>query len=186
MRAFFKHNAKGMTVVEVVVLITLFGTVLLLFAPRVSMLIRPAAPVEECLALKDTLESLIQRSAATGLSYVFVIDMDNNSAWGMQTENLPRFTGARPLSGSTAIENMYDSILHFGPHFKFLDVEYANTVKFENGLAPVRFVNGTNEHVILHILCGDEVFTMWVQPFLAQVYVFEDYLGFEDVYYRKY
>lgn len=181
----FKHNL-GITVVEVVVLITLFGTILLLFAPRVSMLLKPQTPVEECLLLKDTLESLIQRSAITGLSYVFVIDLDSNRAWGLQTENLPRVMGAEPLRGTTAIENMYDTILHFGRDFKFLDVEYADTVKFENGLAPVRFFNGTNEHVILHMQCDDKVFTMWLQPFLAQVYLFEGYYTFENIYYQKY
>lgn len=181
----YKPDTRGMTVVEVVVLVTLFSTLLLLFAPRVSSWLRPSQPVQECMALKDTLEKLIQKSASTGLPYIFVIDMDNNTAWGVQTANVPQFSNARPLNSSTAIENMYDSILHFGPDFKFLDVEYADTVKFENGLAPVRFVNGTNEHVLMHVLCGDQVFTLWMQPFIAQIYVFEDYLTFENVYYQK-
>lgn len=172
--------------VEVVVLVTLFGTLLFLFAPLVSSLLRPSRPVQECMALKDTLEKLIQKSASTGLPYIFVIDMDNNTAWGVQTANVPQFSNTRSLNNSTAIENMHDSILHFGPDFKFLDVEYADTVKFENGMAPVRFVNGTNEHVLLHVLCGDQVFTLWIQPFIAQIYVFEDYLTFDNIYYQKY
>lgn len=178
-------NSHGMTVVEVIVLITLFSTMLLLFTPRVFSLLRPSQPVQECMALKDTLEKLIQKSASTGLPYIFVIDMDNNTAWGVQTTNVPQFSNARPLSNPTSIENMYDSILHFGPGFDFLDVEYADTVKFENGLAPIRFVNGTNEHALLHMLCGNQVFTLWIQPFIAQIHVFEDYLTFENIYYQK-
>lgn len=185
LRRMIKYNRRGMTVVEVVVLITFVSAILLLFAPRVSQVLRPNQPVQESMLLKETLENLIQKSASTGLPYIFVIDMDNNTAWGLQTSNAPQFINSRPLSNSLSIENMYDSILHFGPDFKFLDVEYADTVKFENGLAPIRFVNGINEHVLLHMLCGDQVYTLWMQPFIAQIYVFEDYLTFENVYYQK-
>lgn len=173
-----------MTVVEVVVLLTLCATLLLLFIPRMPVFSRYNQPAQECLALKDALEKLIQKSASTGLPYLYVIDMDNNRAWGVQTVNVPQYSNMRPLN-ATAIETMYDSFLRFGPDFKFLDVEYADTVKFENGLAPVRFVNGTNEHVLLHMLCDGQAFTLWLQPFIAQIYIFEDYLTFENVYYQK-
>lgn len=177
---------KGVTVVEVVVLISLFCLVFALFFPRVSTLIKPETSAVYCLRLKESLESLIQRSASTGLPYVFVIDMDANSAWGLQTDNLPRFMGSKPLGRSMAIENMYDSVMQFGPEFKFLDVEYADTVKFENGLAPIRFDNGFNEHVLLHIEYSDMLYTLWLQPFIAQVYIFEGYFTFDNIYYQKY
>lgn len=181
----FNLNASGMTVVEVVVLFTLCATLLLVFVPRVPLLSRYSQPAQECLVLKDALEKLIQKSASTGLPYLFVIDMNNGRAWGIQTDNIPQYSNAWPLSNIPAIETMYDSFLYFGPDFKFLDVEYADTVKFENGLAPVRFVNGINEHVLLHMQSDGQDFTMWLQPFIAQVYIFEDYLTFENVYYQK-
>lgn len=179
-----RHNVRGMTVVEVVVTITFFCTAFLLMAPRANMLLRPNHALQECMLLRETLENLIQRSAYTGLPYVFVIDMDGNSAWGIQTENVPRVMGGRPLNDVTSIENVYENIIRFGPDFKFLDVDYADTVKFENGLAPIRFVNGTNEHVLLHMQCGNEIFTLWMQPFIAQIHVFEGYLDFDEVYYQ--
>lgn len=178
-------NTYGMTVVEVVVLFTLCATLLLVFAPRLPLLSRYSQPARECLALKDTLEKLIQKSASTGLPYLFVIDMDNGRAWGIQTDNILRYSNPWPLNNIPVIETMYDSFLYFGSDFKFLDVEYADTVKFENGLAPVRFINGTNEHVLLHMQSNGQTFTMWLQPFSAQIYIFEDYLTFENVYYQK-
>lgn len=178
-------NDKGVTVVEVVVLASLFCIVFLLFAPRVSFFIKPETSQVYGLRLKDVLENLIQRSASTGLPYIFIIDMDNNTAWGLQTANMPRSPGVRPLGRSTAIENMYDTIMQFGPGFKFLDVEYADTVKFENGLAPIRFDTGFNEHVLLHMQCEGVVYTLWLQPFIAQVYLFEGYFTFDDVYLQK-
>lgn len=180
-----RRNNNGMTVVEVVVTITFFCAALLLMAPRVSQLLRPNHAKQECLALKETLENLVQRSAYTGLPYIFIIDMDSNTAWGIQTDNALRFAGGRSLNDVTSIENVYDTMLRFGPEFKFLDVDYADTVKFENGLVPIRFVNGTNEHVLLHMVCGGQIFTMWLQPFIAQVHIYEGYLDFDEVYYRE-
>lgn len=179
-----RHNSRGITVVEVVVIAALLGMTFLLMAPRLSLILRPNYALQECMLLKETLENLLQRSGQTGLSYIFIIDMDNNAAWAVQAENAPLLKSRFPQNNALAIENINETSLRFGPAFKFLDVEYADTVKFENGLAPIRFVNGTNEHVLLHILCDDETVTMWVQPFIAQVHVFEGYLNFDDIYYQ--
>lgn len=179
-------NNKGITVVEVVVVVTLFCVVLAAFAPRVSALVRPNTPETACLRLKENMERLKQKSAATGLPYMFVIDMDNNAAWGIQTANMPFAPNTRPLARSTTIESMYESVLRFGPQFKFLDVEFAATVKFENGMTAIRFNNGFNDHVLLHVQNADRLFTLWLQPFNSQINVAEGYWTFDDIYYQKF
>jgi prepilin-type N-terminal cleavage/methylation domain-containing protein len=160
---------KGFTLIELIVVIALFGIVMLTAVPNVRHLLTDETrKVSQWILLQVPL--LKTRAMSEKTMYTLHADMDDNTIWishGYMTED------------EMAAAKDYGRFL--GDSVYLLDVEYDNGDVVDAGDAAIRFYpKGYSDRVILHLEedSGDRR-SFFIEPFLRQVDIAEGYVEFE-------
>lgn len=164
------RSDQGFTLIELIVVISLFSIVLFFSIPRFqdAVMVDQTNKFSRWIILKT--QTLKERSAQEKTLYTLHIGIDTGKLWisnaSMSEESL-----------SDAEENGYD----IPEEVSVLDVEYPDKGIVSTGAPEICFYkNGYSDKVLIHIEDDDgEQRTFLIEPFLSKVKIYEEYVGFE-------
>lgn len=161
----------GYTLLELIVVMALIGIVFFFAIPRFegSFIFDDAQKSSRWLMAK--LQALREESLRTRRQQTLHIDLDTNRLWET-TEQMTleerdaALRRSQPLPGSARVAS----------------VDYPVLGRLAAGRADIRFHrDGHSDKVLIHLRSGDTHFTFLLEPFLAEVKMFEGFLGFDDL-----
>jgi prepilin-type N-terminal cleavage/methylation domain-containing protein len=167
---YFKQNS-GFTLIEIIVVISLISLILFITIPRFHNTVLTDNTKKTSRWITVKIRALKESAVREHKLYVLNVDMDSNSMWvshaSMTEDEL-----------QDASQNAYQ----LPDDVRVLAVEYPHDNKIEAGRADIYFYEkGYSDMAIIHIENSDsEQLSFLIEPFLQQVKMFQQYVGFED------
>jgi prepilin-type N-terminal cleavage/methylation domain-containing protein len=163
--------SNGFTLIEIIVVISLISLILFIAIPRFHNSVLTDSTKKTSRWITAKIRVLKESAVREHKLYVLSVDMDSNSMWvthASMTED--------ELQG--APQNAYQ----LPDDIRVLAVEYPHDDKIEAGRADIYFYEkGYSDMAIIHIENSDsEPFSFRIEPFLQQVKIFQQYVGFEE------
>ena len=161
----------GFTLIEIIVVISLISLILFIAIPRFHNTVLTDSTKKTSRWITAKIRALKASAVREHKLYVLNIDMDSNSMWVSHAS----MTEDELQDASQNAYKLPDDI-------RVLAVEYPHDDKIEAGRADIYFYEkGYSDMAIIHIENSDsEQFSFLIEPFLQQVKMFPDYVGFEE------
>ena len=165
----FLQNS-GFTLIELIVVISLFGLMLFFSLPRLQNNPFLDDRKESARWLIAKVQLLKENAIRNQKQYTLHFDLDSSRVWEtnetMSQEDLESAAlNSKDLPGDVRV----------------IDVEYPTKGKIENGLAEITFYKaGYTDKALVHLQDGDSYLSFLIEPFLSSVQFFESYASFED------
>ena len=163
-------NAKGFTLIELIVVMALLGIMIAFSVPRLHGTIFLDDTKKSSRWLIGKIQALKEAAIQSQKQYVLHIDIDTDRVWdtneSMSADDLEKATlDAYALPGT----------------IKVMDVEFPVAGKIFSGRADIRFYKaGYTDKALIHIQDDNQQLSFLIEPFLPQVKLFEKYATFED------
>jgi general secretion pathway protein H len=169
-RATYRGNRNGFTLLELIVVMSLLGIMLIFTVPR----------FHETLFLDDTktgsrwiigkIQALKEAAIRNQKQYSLHINLDTEQFW--------------ETDASMSAEDLENAALNASSlpsGLKIADIEYPIRGKINSGQTDITFYkNGTSDKVLIHIQDGDQYESYLIEPFLSEVTRYEMYASFEN------
>lgn len=169
-RATYRGHRNGFTLLELIVVMSLLGIMLIFTVPR----------FHETLFLDDTktgsrwiigkIQALKEAAIRNQKQYSLHINLDTEQFW--------------ETDASMSAEDLENAALNASSlpsGLKIADIEYPIRGKINSGQTDITFYkNGTSDKVLIHIQDGDQYESYLVEPFLSEVTRYEMYASFEN------
>lgn len=164
-----RHQLRGFTFVELMLVLLLLGFMLLLSFPNFRGLISPGDMKRATLGFAGTLRYAQSQAATTKHNYRLNIDLKENAFWISLEAEKGKFS-RDPSS--------YGRLIYLPAGVNFLDVYHPERGKVRDGAAYVEFSpTGWAEECTIHLKKSEqEVFTLFVHPLGGKVEVLNGYL----------
>lgn len=169
-RATCHEHRNGFTLLELIVVMSLLGIMLIFTVPR----------FHETLFLDDTktgsrwiigkIQALKEAAVRNQKQYSLHINLDTEQFW--------------ETDASMSAEDLENAALNASSlpsGLKIADIEYPIRGKINSGQTDITFYkNGTSDKVLIHIQDGDQYESYLIEPFLTEVTRYEMYASFEN------
>ena len=165
----FLQNS-GFTLIELIVVISLFGLMLFFSLPRLQDNPFLDDKKESARWLIGKVQLLKENAIRNQKQYTLHFDLDGSRLWetneSMSQEDIESAAlNSKVLPGDLQI----------------IDVEYPTKGKIEYGLAEITFYKaGYTDKALIHLQDGDTNLSFLIEPFLSGVQFFDIYASFED------
>ena len=170
MNSWKKKQNKGFTLIELIVVISLFSMMLFFSIPRFhnAVLSDNTRKVSQWIIGKS--EFLKERSVRDQELYILHVSMDFNRLW-ITKESM----------SEEQIHNAQLKGFELPGEVAILDVEYPDKEKVSVGRADICFYKkGYSDMALIHIEDNsNKQLSFLIEPFLSRIKVFEEYVGFE-------
>ncbi len=164
------RHRNGFTLLELIVVISLLGIMLVFTVPR----------FHETLFLDETktgsrwiigkIQALKEAAVRNQKHYTLHIDLDSERFW--------------ETDAAMSAEDLENASLNAGSlpsGLKIADIEYPIRGKISSGRADITFYkNGYSDKVLIHLQDGEEFISYLIEPFLSEVAQYETYAGFDN------
>jgi prepilin-type N-terminal cleavage/methylation domain-containing protein len=168
-RSHFK-NAKGFTLIELIVVMALLGIMIAFSVPRLHGTIFLDDTKKSSRWLIGKIQALKESAIQNQKQHVLHLDLDTDRVWdtneSMSADDLEEATlNAYELPGAV----------------KVMDVEFPVAGKIFSGRADIRFYKaGYTDKALIHIQDDNQQLSFLIEPFLPQVKLFEKHATFDD------
>ena len=160
----------GFTLLELIVVISLLGIMLVVTVPRFQETLFLDQSKTSSRWIIGKIQSLKEAAVRNQKRYTLHIDLDSERFW--ETDE---------SMSQEAIENAALNADSLPSGLKITDIEYPIHGKINSGQAEIAFYkNGYSDKVFIHIQDGETHISYLIEPFLTQVSRYETYVGFED------
>lgn len=167
---YLKQNS-AFTLIEIIVVISLISLILFIAIPRFHNTVLTDNTKKTSRWITAKIRTLKESAVREQQLYVLNVDMDANRMWVSHAS----MTEDELQGASQKAYQLPDDI-------RVLAVEYPHDDKIEAGRADIYFyAKGYSDMAIIHIENSDsEQFSFRIEPFLQQVKMFQQYVGFEE------
>jgi len=166
------HNghASGFTLLELIVVISLLGIMLVLAVPRFHETLFLDESKTSSRWIIGKIQSLKEAAVRNQKHYTLHIDLDSERFW--ETDE---------SMSLEAIENAALNAASLPSGLKISDIEYPIRGKINSGQADITFYkNGYSDKVLIHLQDGQTDVSYLIEPFLSDVSRYEAYVGFDN------
>ena len=164
-----KH-CHGFTLLELIVVIALLGTMLIFTVPRFHETLFLDKTKTGSRWIIGKVQALKESALRNQKQYSLHINLDTEQFW--------------ETDASMSADELENAALNAGPlpsGLKIADIEYPLRGKITSGQTDITFYkNGTSDKVLIHLQDGDEYVSYLIEPFLSEVTRYETYASFED------
>lgn len=163
-------QSHGFTLLELIVVITLLGIMLVFTVPR----------FHETLFLDQTktgsrwiigkIQALKEAAISNQKQYTLHIDLDAEKFWETDSS-----------MSAEALETAASNADSLPDGLKIADIEYPVGGKLDSGQTDITFYkDGHSDKVLIHLQDGAEYESYLIEPFLSEVTRYETYVSFEN------
>ena len=165
-----REQSRGFTLLELIVVISLMGIMLIFTVPR----------FHETLFLDKTktgsrwvigkIQALKEAAIRNQKQYSLHINLDTEQFWETDAS-----------MSDEELENAALNADSLPSGLKIADIEYPIRGKINSGQTDITFYkNGTSDKVLIHLRDGDKYVSYLIEPFLSEVTRYEMYASFEN------
>jgi prepilin-type N-terminal cleavage/methylation domain-containing protein len=163
-------QSRGFTLLELIVVISLLGIMLVLTVPRFHETLLLDESKTNSRWIIGKIQSLKEAAVRNQKRYILHIDLDSERFWETDESMSPE-----------AIENAAVNADALPSGLKITDIEYPIHGKINSGQAEIAFYkNGFSDKVFIHVQDGETHISYLIEPFLSEVSRYETYIGFEN------
>jgi prepilin-type N-terminal cleavage/methylation domain-containing protein len=163
-------QSRGFTLLELIVVISLLGIMLVLTVPRFHETLLLDERKTNSRWIIGKIQSLKEAAVRNQKRYILHIDLDSERFWETDESMSPE-----------AIENAAVNADALPSGLKITDIEYPIHGKINSGQAEIAFYkNGFSDKVFIHVQDGETHISYLIEPFLSEVSRYETYIGFEN------
>ena len=161
---------EGFTLLELIVVISLLGIMLVLTVPRFHETLFLDESKTSSRWIIGKIQALKEAAVRNQKNYTLHIDLDSDRFWETDESMSPETTeaaavNAEPLPGGLRIT----------------DIEYPVSGKINSGQADIEFYkNGYSDKVFIHLQDGETQVSYLIEPFLSEVSRYETIIGFDE------
>ena len=160
----------GFTLIELIVVISLMGLLVFFTLPRLGDNPFLDNSKESSRWLIGKVQMLKESALRQQKLHSLHFDLDSGRIW--------------ETNESMTLEAVEDAALNrsysLPDDLRIIDIEYPNKGKIESGQAEINFYKaGYTDKALVHMQEGDTYMTFLIEPFLANVEFFEEYVGFD-------
>lgn len=162
---------RGFTLIEIIVVIALIGILLFFSVPRFQGTVLRDSSEKSVRWVIYTVRMLRQDAVKQRKTYTLNIDMGAGEMWathdGMSEEE---------------VENARQEPYELPGQLALVDVAFPDGEKIAYGRAEIRFYpKGYSDRAMIHLREGDDQqMTLWIEPFLPNIKVYDSYVEFES------
>ena len=163
-------QSDGFTLLELIVVISLLGIMLVLTVPRFheTLFLDEAKTGSRWIIGK--IQGLKEAAVRNQKHYTLHIDLDSDRFWETDAAMSAEDLEAAALNAGSLPSGL-----------KIADIEYPIRGKISSGRADITFYkNGTSDKVLIHLQDGEEFISYLIEPFLSEVTQYETYAGFNN------
>jgi prepilin-type N-terminal cleavage/methylation domain-containing protein len=163
-------HESGFTLLELIVVITLLGIMLVFTVPRFHDTLFVDKDKKSARWIIGKVRALKEASIRNRTNVTLHIDLDTQQYW--ETDE---------SMNAEALENAALNAASLPGELKIDDVEYPHRGKINSGRAAITFYkNGYTDKVLIHCQNDAEYVSFLIEPFLSEVAIYETYAGFEN------
>lgn len=163
-------HCHGFTLLELIVVISLLGIMLIFTVPRFHETLFLDKTKTSSRWIIGKIQALKEAALRNQKQYSLHINLDTEQFWETDAS-----MSAEELENAA----LNASLLPGG--LKIADIEYPDRGKITSGQTDITFYkNGTSDKVLIHLQDGDEYVSFLVEPFLSEVIRYETYASFEN------
>ena len=177
-KASFNHGQRatngghpnGFTLLELIVVISLLGIMLVMAVPRFHETLFLDESKTSSRWVIGKIQALKEAAVRNQKNYTLHIDLDSERFWETDESMSPE-----------AIENAALNATALPSGLKIIDIEYPIRGKINSGQAEITFYKmGYSDEVFIHLQEGESQVSYRIEPFLSEVGRYENYIGFEN------
>ena len=160
---------EGFTLLELIVVITLLGIMLVLTVPRFHETLFLDESKTSSRWIIGKIQALKEAAVRNQKNYTLHIDLDSDRFWETDESMSPEATEAAAVNAEPLPSGL-----------RITDIEYPIRGKINSGRADIEFYkNGYSEKVFIHLQEGETQVSYLIEPFLSEVSRYEATIGFE-------
>ncbi len=165
-----KRYCRGFTLIELIVVISLFGLMLFFSLPRIQNNPFIDDSKKSARWLIGKVQSLKESAIRDQKQYSLHFDLDSGRIWETN-ESMSQEDHENAELNSYALPD----------DVRIVDVEYPAKEKITTGRTEITFYKaGYTDKAFVHMQEGDIYLSFLIEPFLSNVQVIEKYAGFDD------
>jgi general secretion pathway protein H len=163
-------HESGFTLLELIVVISLMGIMLIFTVPRFHKTLFLDEAKTGSRWIIGKVQALKEAAVRNQKQYSLHINLDTEQFW--------------ETDASMSAEEIETAALNAGSlpsGLKIADIEYPIRGKINSGQTDITFhKNGTSDKVLIHLQDGDNYVSYLIEPFLSEVTRYEMYASFEN------
>lgn len=165
-----KSPARGFTLVELVVVISIISLLLVFSFPLFKDFSFFSNSKSQTGKMVRLINELKKKSIQNHVDYVLNIDSDSGTAW-ISNDSM----------ADEANEGAKDNALTFSENFSILGVDFQGMKNSENKEHIIRFrKQGYSDFALIHILENGNNLTLKIEPFLSKVQILNGHATLDD------
>ena len=167
------YNAKGYTLIELIVVVVLLGIFFSFTAPKFRDAVLTDDMKSTALRLVGKVQELRSDAIRNNIDYRLKFDLEKNEFWHEHTDVTAE---GSELAHDTHVESLPQEI-------RIADIWIRGSGKIMSGETAIRFTKkGYAQQTAIHLESEDgQQYTVIINPFLPKVEVVEKYIEFEDL-----
>ena len=165
-----RKQSQGFTLLELIVVISLMGIMLIFTVPRFHETLFLDKTKTGSRWIISKIQALKEAAIRNQKQYSLHINLDTEQFWETDTS-----------MSAEEIENAALNADSLPSGLKIADIEYPIRGKINSGQTDITFYkNGTSDKVLIHIQDGDKYVSYLIEPFISEVTRYEMYASFEN------
>ena len=162
-------SSNGFTLLELIVVISLIGVMLVLAVPRFHETLFLDENKTGSRWIIGKIQALKEAAVRNQKRYTLHIDLDSERFWETDESMSPE-----------AVEDAALNAASLPGGLKIIDIEYPIRGKISSGQADIAFYKiGYSDKVLIHVQDGQSQVSYLIEPFLSDVSRYETYVGFD-------
>ena len=163
-------QSHGFTLLELIVVITLLGIMLVFTVPRFHETLFLDESKKSARWIIGKVRALKEAAIRNQTNYNLHIDLDTQRYWETNESMSAEAIESAPLDAAPLPGDL-----------KIADVEYPNRGKIYSGQTDITFYKtGYTDKLLIHFQNDAEYVSFLIEPFLSEVTVYETYASFEN------
>ncbi len=164
------RRCRGFTLIELIVVISLFGLMLFFSLPRIQNNPFLDGSKKSARWLVGKIQALKESAIREQKQYSLHFDLDSGRIWET-SESMSQEDHENAELNSYALPD----------DVRIVDVEYPAKEKITTGQTEITFYKaGYTDKAFIHMQEGDTYLSFLIEPFLSNIQVIEEYVTFED------